>query len=815
MRKNSLITPPIKQARLWCFIVFHFLIFAGLALSVFIAGKPEIDTDLAGILPESQKKFRLAENALNEKSGRAAVILCEGGSFESAKKAAAALYSMINSANAGTPAGAHGKSKNPYFDSVSLYIDSNAFDAVQDYLFKYRYMLLDDNTEALLKKNEEGEIAEDALAQVFGAFSGTELPNLTADPFLLAGRELNSYLGYLLRSSNGFSLKEGVLCADYEGKSYVLIQALLSQSGSEITNKKSAVEFLYNAVKKINGTGTPAADKANFIFSGVPFHSYESSKNAQWEISLISSISVLLIILLFLFVFRSALPVISSFLTVALSIVSAVCSVLLVFRTMHILTFVFGTMLIGTCVDYSIHYFVNGSGDKRKLFRSLSLCLVSTEIMFVILFFSGFDLLKQVSVFLITGILSAYLSVTGGFPYTIKSGAIPRVITMPLRFPRFVSRPLFLKIFFPVFLAVCCVVIIVKKDNIKIDNDLSSFYKMSAERFYAEKLRAEIMREKQAPLYYIVDGSTDDELLQNEERLAALLDNEVSNGNLGYYLGETLFAQSKEKQDRHYSEAAKLIPFVKSQFAALGIEPENIQKYYDEYAAQYHNAKGRYAVKETLPPTIKNILGNLELGSINNKYYSVVMLFNPKDKKIFSSLADGLNNVTLIDKSHDISRALDSLTRAMALFFSAAFVFSLCIILIFYGLKNMLKTLLVFTCVFAFFLCFAALLNIHINLFVITACVLLFGFGFDYLVFMLTPKNDKNGEPASDADAFVSVTLSFITTEVSFGSLAFSTFPPVHTFGLTILLLLFIVYASAMMLSDKFKPTGNPQVLSE
>ena len=61
-----------------------------------------------------------------------------------------------------------------------------------------------------------------------------------------------------------------------------------------------------------------------------------------------------------------------------------------------------------------------------------------------------------------------------------------------------------------------------------------------------------------------------------------------------------------------------------------------------------------------------------------------------------------------------------------------------------------------------------------VDFFACSGIVLIFGLGLDYLVYGLEQKTGK------------ATLLSFVTTELSFGALALSSFVPAHVFGLTV-----------------------------
>ena len=226
------------------------------------------------------------------------------------------------------------------------------------------------------------------------------------------------------------SLKDDVLACQKDGFWYVLIRGTVSEKGSAMASEKNTVKSIHNTCDQILKSSAPQSEESpdaslDFVFSGVPFHSYENSTSAQNQISIISTVALILIIVVFLLIFRSFVPAIVSSLAVTFSCAIGFVSVLLFFRGIHILTFVFGTTLIGTCLDYSIHYFVNwkanhackdGKDVRKHIFRGVTLGFISTEICFAALFLAPFPLLKQVSVFLFFGLASSYLSVIALYP---------------------------------------------------------------------------------------------------------------------------------------------------------------------------------------------------------------------------------------------------------------------------------------------------------------------------------------------------------------------------------------------------------------
>ena len=105
---------------------------------------------------------------------------------------------------------------------------------------------------------------------------------------------------------------------------------------------------------------------------------------------------MLAVIILLIFIFRSVKPLAFSVGSILVSIGIAVLATLTVFHKMHVITLVFGTSLIGSCIDYSLHFFTHWAGNKElkssieirnHIFSSLLMAIVSTGICFAILIF--------------------------------------------------------------------------------------------------------------------------------------------------------------------------------------------------------------------------------------------------------------------------------------------------------------------------------------------------------------------------------------------------------------------------------------------
>lgn len=761
-----------------------------LGLSILFGGPIRLNTNLFDILPNAHvfKLVEPAEKVLGDRNSRHLYILAGNPDFTAAKQGAVQVYDAF--ADSGV------------FESLSLYVDETAVAQFTRYLYDYRYVLLDAETRSLLEKGGAVAIAGDALASVFGAFNFVPLDTIETDPFLLADRGMRYFLSSSLLSSGAMSLWDDVPAAQHEGIWYVMLRGTLTRAGVSLTNGDGAVKKIYAVCEGIKRSNPGTA----FIYSGVPFHSYESSSNARREISLISAITLIIIVALFWYVFRSPLPALVSASAVGVSILFAAGSALLWFREIHVLTFVFGTTLIGTCVDYSVHYFIHWKGNaalatggeiRSHILRGITMSFISTAICFIALFFAPFAILKQFAVFSLTGLFSSFLSVICLYPL-LKKRETREIRYRPviIRLPRICKKTAL-----SLMLGGAALALFINWDKVRVENNIATLYTMSGALMEAEKIAAQVLNHGSSGWYFIVSGTTPEETLEHEEALRERLELEIARGNLQSYLATSLFIPSIRTQRKSYEAAQALLPLASDQFEYLGFPPEAADAFLRDFAA----AREQYILPTgELPGYLGSLLANLWLGSPGGKpggpYYACVLPLHTNDETPFRAIAEELEDVFFINKVKDIGAELDTLTTIMLLLLLAAYILIALLIRRVYSWKQTLRICLVPFLLALVSISVLACLDIPLGFFSVVGLVLVFGLGLDYMFYITENERSHETNPGRHLTVFA-IVLSFATTALSFGALALSAFVPVHVFGLTVCTGLITAFISSMLLA--------------
>ena len=733
---------PIKRVLFLCVTAIIFI--AALCRGI------NLDTSFFSIFPEYSSLSEV-EKKISQNTSSSVYIFAEGTDFDTARKGASTFYDAFKDSDV--------------FKSLTLYQDADSFEEIKNFLYEHRYQLIDDETLALLEAGKVDAVAKAALAQVYSPFSFADLSHLDKDPFLLTEKNMKRYAS--LGAGNMF-MKEGCLAAETDGKWYVMIRGTVTESALSFS-KKNGIGKVYEQIKMLEQENPEIA----YICSGVPFHSYESSSKAMKEISWITGISLGLVALIIFIAFRSLLPMLISLANIMVSLMFGLAVALIFYGKINALALVFGTTLIGVSIDYSIHWFVN----REKIFRSLTVNCISTEVSWCLLMLAPFPLLRQIALFSAAGLLCSYLIVrliyplcpaatgcsvgTGDKEKQSPSGHLARIAGI-------------------LVIAICLIAPAVS--GIRIKNNIRGMYTMSGHLLEWEKKASGILGLGSSGEYFIVSGRGPQELLGREEQLAAALEKEKKAGTLGGYTAITNHIPSMARQARSYQAASLLLQRSQAQLKALGFGSAAA----GQFELEYRNNAGKVVALNAAPSFVQESIDTLYLGKVGDAYYSVVFPLHVRDSQALKSLADG-NHVFFMSKIKDIEYELDHLTKIALCFILASYLLVFPLLFVVYR-KEALRIVLVPVAVILGSLAFVSSTG-GVDLFACSGIVLIFGLGLDYLVYGLEKKSGK------------ATLLSFITTEISFGALALSSFVPAHVFGLTVCVGLALAYLLSCLIN--------------
>lgn len=172
--------------------------------------------------------------------------------------------------------------------------------------------------------------------------------------------------------------------------------------------------------------------------SGVPVVSVATYTEINRDVTLVSTVSSLAVVLVFLLLFRSFAALHWVMMIQTASFVVGALAVLAVFGHIHSLTLALGASLVGICVDYPIHIMVHGAKHKtplqdvvRLLWASLFMGGLTTVIGYVALGFTGFPGFEQIAVFALFSI-AASLALTRWLLPALLEHSVLHIAHLPL-----------------------------------------------------------------------------------------------------------------------------------------------------------------------------------------------------------------------------------------------------------------------------------------------------------------------------------------------------------------------------------------------
>lgn len=769
-------------------LAYHLGLFAFFALVFCInPSRISIDADLFNMFPRpfEEEGIRNADEKLTENVGQNVFILVSHQDFSKAKEAAVSVYNKLSA------------SEN--FKSLSLYSDIDQLKEITDFVYDYRWNLLSDEDIELINSDGGAQLfAQNALAQAYSPFTILPLDNLDSDPFMLAESNLNNYLLAVRKSGTSMYAKDGLLAASKDGVWYVMLRGILSKKGASLASKDNGIAEIYSICSPLEKDGL------KFIYSGTPFNSHQSSTEAMKEITIISTVSLLVVIILLLFVFRSPLPVIFSIISIFISIITALVATLAVFKKMHILTLVFGTSLIGSCIDYSLHFFTQWAGNpniksgqeiRNHLLKSLVMAIASSVLCYAILIFAPFNVLKQMSVFSLTGLLSSFLTTMAIFPYiSLPEGKRVIKISKVLRETNHKrAKKYFGRVAVTILFVFSIAVLLINHKNFAVKNDLSRLYTMEG-RLLEDRIKAVEITKYNPSGWFIIRGQSEEKALEIEYDLACKL-NKAFDGQLGF-ISTSNFVPSIEHQKKSREACRKLLEIAPEQFENLGFD----SSYTRDLIADFNQSENQFVsfTNNNVPQYIASSISTAWLGLMDDGYYYTVLMPNIlEDLELMRKFADEDPNVFFVNKMSDMGRDLDKLTLMIIKFFAIAYLLIFVMLKFFYNWKQSFKIISVPVLIVLMTAAIFSLSKIDLEFFSVTGLILVFGLGLDYIIYMM--ENEKKKTMDSKTLEPFATLLSFITTIISFGALSLSNFQPVHLMGLSIFIGLATAYISSML----------------
>lgn len=633
----------------------------------------------------------------------------------------------------------------------------------------YSQQLLSAETRLWLERHSPEQLAEQAYGDLFNPIAMPRPYGFAEDPFNLGGRWLTSLAPAVkLQEYQGFPIVEA------RGEQWLLVSARLRQSPFD----PEVQEYVTGVLAAFRSSWPDA----QLLTSGMIFHAAAGTEQATLEINTVGLGSMLGIVAMVLWVFRSPVPLGAVLLTMTSAYFLALTVSLLVFGRIHIITLAFGSTLLGVAGDYVLHFLMGSQREgggliaRHELRFAMAIGALTGIGAYLLQFTTPFPGLQQMAIFCASGIFGAWMTVLALGPFyrpRPAGGAALSSLPAPLRAATSFFR-VGLGLYQPLWchpksvtlclaaLTVVAMAVVVRggaNDSVLNLNTSPKALLVSEQQVQGILLQPSVSR------FFFVEAASAEELLIRAQALSERLAQADQSGWRWQGLTQYLPATARQLADRQlvfaklYGERgalAQLCAKLTTQCQAPRLADTVLTP--AEFTAS--------SLGQLAPPMIPK----------DDTWYSVVTLVSPASDQTLAELTASLPGVKLINQTDDLSQLLGRYRWSVCSVLAVTLVLLAAGLLVRYR-RRAWRLLLPLLVAMVFALGSAAIDGI--TLFHVMALLLVIGIGLDTAVFYT--------EGGFNPESWLASSLACGTSILAFGLLSLSAVPVLHQFGLIIL----------------------------
>lgn len=726
-----------------------------------------IQTNIFALLPETHQDARLekAQQYVSDKLNNKVFVVLDAKDDASLKQATQDIQSEVKQSD--------------LFQPLKPQLDNEKFAKA---LYQHKVGLLNENDKALLEQKDYQALTEQSMLQMMSPGMPITAELLQQDPLLFFPRYVMDLSA--LQSQTDIQLEDGfATIRDDKGISRLLVLELKS-SPYNIDYQEQTASFIETLNQKIKQHNVEPHWTGTLMFAQF------GTSSAQEEISTIGVGSTLGILLLVWFGFRSVRPMLTEMVAVGTGCLVAFAATYLVFDEIHLMTLVFGASLIGVCVDFSFYFMalqsqhrhVNGFKVLTPVLPSLFVGLLTTLFAYVVLSFTPFPGFRQIAVFSMVGLTAAWITSILLLPRLPALNAEPAIRTLS-----FIGKiRSFVQANNPLRYGLILVILLVTTSSLfflKSNDDIRNLQSMDQKLKQEDQYVRDRFMQQQGSDYFVVSGTTPQELEKNEQTLLLQLEQLKQDGEVEGFqaLGQWL---PSIQQQQHNIQLLEQIPReTLTEYAqAMQLDTQDILSWQQRLKQQPLLTEKIFA---------EHPLAFLQMSATER----LVMLQGIHNNQAIQSLMG--EDVQLLQPVHQLSQLFkEHRIHAQWLLLSAIALLMIGLGVL-YGKKSILPLVLPVTMALMTTFAIQAWLGVEINLFSIMGTFLIMGIGVDYAIFY------RHGHDHPQVVG-MALFLCMMSTFFGFGLLSFSQTYAIHCFGLTVLLgvIFAFIYATLFTSSD-------------
>ena len=614
---------------------------------------------------------------------------------------------------------------------------------------------------------------EQRVQALFDPFTGFSLVPSQDDWLGLTGRIQNSQPQ---RGAVQLDIGSGALMAHADGKQWVLLRARTQGNAFDLTLPMQVAALLEQS------RAQAATQQVELLAASGLLYAASGQQQASREITWVGGGATVGILLLLLLAFRRW-RVLLAFVPVLVGMLFGAVACVAFFGSMHVMTLVLGSSLIGVAVDYPLHYLSKSWSLKpwrswpalRLTLPGLSLSLATSCIGYLALAFTPFPALTQIAIFSAAGLVGAYLSAVCLLP-ALLNGVVLRPAQWPLNVAQFLlnaRQALLKKVPTPALLALLLMFCAAGLWQLNSKNDIRQWVSAPPQLMTQAQAIARITGYQPTSQFFLVRADSEQQLLERHAALSERLDALIGKGTLQGYLALNQLVSPPREQQR-LRAALSALPRHWQPLLALGVPLAALQ---NELAQL--QALPEQRIDAALNGPLAEPWRLLWLGRDADGVAAMVSLQGLNDASLLREQARDLPGVELVDRLGDLNSvfAATQISAAELKLLSCALIVLLLIAP--FGLGGAVRIVALPLLAALCSLASLGWLGQPLTLFSLFGLLLVTAISVDYAILM---REQIGGAAVS----LLGTLLAALTTWLSFGLLAVSSTPAVSNFGLSV-----------------------------
>lgn len=669
--------------------------------------------------------------------------------------------------------------------------------AQQEYFYQWRYQLADAATVEELQALTPSELARRVVRQL-------SLPTADKRDWLNIQRRVAEQTGPA--NNNELQLKEGALWINKENQ-LLAILVLQLRSSAFATDTQQRISDLKQSL---------ASAKLPFEFYGPAEYASAAAATAKFESTILGGLSIVAILLLSLLAYRSLVPIMAVVSTVAISVIMGLFAVITVFGSTHVLTLLLGVSLIGMTADYVFHLVTDWHrhGQQHSISQivggirpGIVLAMLSTCLGYSLLIGVQPELLTQLAIFTIAGLLAATVTSLTVLPYCLQrlakpsakrsrlfsNGSIAKSVSLPRKF----QAPLIL---------VIAAAAVISLSQLEADNDPRGFY---AQPDIPSNKQAQATASGFQNQFLLVHGDSEQDLLKNLSKVEQRLEVMRQAGGLGHYYSINRYFQANRQQLTKLSAFTALFDTELSHWpqtlTTLGVNPEAIETERQIIQSGQLTSIAAWLQQPSLGKDHDLVI---QAKATKTAYASIILLAGASTDEQLAAIRAITNRnpkVAWVDSLANAEASL-SLTQLSLIKRLALALLAISLLLLWRYKHNAWRVIAVPLIAAAVAVISIRLMGNAFSLFHMAGFLVILALALDYGVFFAEAK------PERQSSTQLAVCLSAITTLFGFGILLLSSTPAVAWFGGTVFVGVIAAVLAALMLrpqADEVRSSGK------